>query len=168
MTVTRTDASFFQIIGTALFLKAGTVLNHTTKPNYNVTVNVDDTSIGATPDATTNYTLTVTAPPAGGSATLRITEVAPWSSGASSFGSDWFEVTNTGNASANISSWTMDDDSANPNSALLTGVTQVKPSESVIFIEVTSSQNATTVKNGGDADAARGGFDKAIEDYRKA
>jgi len=62
----------------------------------------------------------------------------------------------------------MDDDSANPNSALLTGVTQIKPGESVIFIEVTSSQNATTVKNGGDADAARGGFPKAIEDSTKA
>jgi uncharacterized protein YjiK len=136
LTVTGADAGFFQIIGTALFLKAGTVLNHTTKPSYNVTVNVDDTTVGATPDATTNYSLTVTAPPAGGSATLRITEVAPWSSGSSSFRSDWFEVTNTGNATANITGWTMDDESAAPNTALLTGVTEIKPGESVIFIEV--------------------------------
>ena len=45
LTVTGTDAGFFQIIGTALFLKAGTVLNHTTKPGYSVIVNVDDTHI---------------------------------------------------------------------------------------------------------------------------
>src|SRR5262245_52066221 len=38
LSVTGADASFFQIIGTALFLKAGTVLNHTSKPSYNVTV----------------------------------------------------------------------------------------------------------------------------------
>ena len=148
LTVTGADTSFFQIIGTALFLKAGTALNHTTKPSYNVTVNVDDATVGGTPDATTNYTLTVTAAPAGGSATLRITEVAPWSSGSSSFGSDWFEVTNTGTATGNITGWTMDDDSANPNSALLTGITEIKPGESVIFIEVQPGQNAITVKNG--------------------
>src|SRR5215471_2353283 len=65
LTVTGTDAGFFQIIGTALYLKAGTVLNHTTKPSYSITVNVDDPAVGATPDATTNYTLTITAPPAG-------------------------------------------------------------------------------------------------------
>src|SRR5262245_25282083 len=146
LSVTGADASFFQIIGTALFLKAGTVLNHTTKPSYNVTVNVDDTTVGATPDATTNYTLTITAPPAGGAATLIITEVAAWSSG-TTIGSDWFEVTNTGTATANITGWTMDDDSANPNSALLTGITEIKPGESVVFIEIQSGQNATTVKN---------------------
>lgn len=145
--VTGADASFFQIIGTALFLKAGTVLNHTTKPSYNVTVNVDDASVGATPDATTNYTLTITAPPAGGSATIRITEVAAFSS-STSVGADWFEVTNTGTATANIAGWTMDDDSGNPNSAPLSGITEIKPGESVIFIEVLVGQNPTTVKNG--------------------
>src|SRR5215471_17983137 len=148
LTVTGADASFLQIIGTALFLKAGTVLNHTTKPNYNVTVNVDDMAVGATPDATTNYMLTITAPPVGGSSNLRITEVAPWSSGNSSFLSDWFEVTNTGNANANIAGWTMDDESGIADSAFLIGVTEIKPGESVIFIELQSGQTATTLKNG--------------------
>src|SRR5262249_22025699 len=146
LTVTGTDAGFFQIIGTALFLKAGTVLNHTTKPTYNITVNVDDTAVGATPDATTNYSLTITAPPAGGTATLIITEVAAWSSG-SPVQADWFEVTNIGTATANITGWTMDDDSDNSNSALLSGITNINPNESVVFLEVQPGANATTVKN---------------------
>jgi len=146
LTVTGADASFFQIIGTALFLKAGTVLNHTTKPAYNITVNVDDTTVGATPDATTNYTLTITAPPAGGAATLIITEVAAWSSGNSPVQADWFEVTNIGTATANITGWTMDDDSDNPNSALLSGITNINPNESVIFLEVQPGANAATIK----------------------
>ena len=146
LTITGTDAGFFQIVGTALFLKAGTVLNHTTKPSYSVTVNVDDTAVGATPDATTNYNLTITAPPAGGTATLIITEVAAWSS-SSPVQADWFELTNTGTATANIAGWTMDDDSGNPNSAIFSGITNISPNESVIFLEVQPGANATTIKN---------------------
>ena len=80
LTVSGTDASFFQIIGTGLYLKAGTPLNSTTKPSYSVTVNVDDPTVGSTPDASTNFTLTVTAS-TGGTPPLIISEVAPWSSG---------------------------------------------------------------------------------------
>jgi hypothetical protein len=131
-----------------LFLKAGTVLNHTTKPSYSITVNVDDPAVGPTPDATTNYTLAITAPPAGGSANLKITEVAPWSSSNSPFGEDWIEVTNFGTANADITGWTMDDDSNSANSALLSGITLIKPGESVIFIEIQPGHNATTERNG--------------------
>jgi uncharacterized protein YjiK len=148
LTVTGTDPGFFQIIGTALFLKAGTVLNHVAKPSYSITVNVDDAAVGATPDATANYTLTITAPPAGGSANLRITEVAPWSSSNSPFGEDWFEVTNFGSANADVTGWTMDDDSNAANSALLSGISVIKPGESVIFIEIQPGHNATTERNG--------------------
>lgn len=148
LTLTGTDAGFFQIVGTALFLKAGTVLNHTTKPSYSLTVNVDDPAVGATPDATANYNLAITAPPAGGTVNLKITEVAPWSSSNAPFGEDWFEVTNFGTANADITGWTMDDDSNAPNSALLTGVTVIKPGESVIFIEIQPGHNATTERNG--------------------
>ena len=148
LSITGTDAGFFQIIGTALFLRAGTVLNHTTKPSYNITVNVDDPAVGASPtDASTNYTLTITAPPAGGAANLKITEVAPWSSSNAPFGEDWFEVTNFGTANADITGWTMDDDSNAANSALLSGITVIKPGESVIFIEIQPGHNATTERN---------------------
>jgi hypothetical protein len=139
LTVTGVDAAFFQIIGTALYLRAGTALNATTKPSYSVTVNVDDPAVGTTPDAFANFTLTVTVS-TGGTASLIISEVAPWSSGnsAPSLRVDWFEVTNIGNATANIAGWKMDDDSHNFNNAVaLNGIGNIAPGESVIFLETT-------------------------------
>src|SRR5262249_15730858 len=136
--------SFFQIIGTALYLKAGTALNHTTKPTYNVSVNVDDPGVGSMPDATADFSLAVTAS-TGGTASLIISEVAPWSSGnggptsgPTSLRVDWFEVTNIGTATANITGWKMDDDSHAFGSAVaLQGITNIAPGESVILLETT-------------------------------
>jgi uncharacterized protein YjiK/phosphodiesterase/alkaline phosphatase D-like protein len=139
LTVTGADAGFFQIIGTALYLKAGTLLNSTTKPSYSVIINVDDSAVGSTPDASVSFTLAVTAS-TGGSSSLIISEVAPWSSGnsAPSLRVDWFEVTNIGTAGANIAGWKMDDDShSNNNAVALNGITNIAPGESVIFIETT-------------------------------
>jgi hypothetical protein len=79
-------------------------------------------------------------------AQVRITEVVPWSS-SSAVGADWFELTNTGAVALNITGWTMDDDSNNPNSALLSGVTTIAPGESVIFLELAGGGNATTLTN---------------------
>src|SRR6185295_17354885 len=106
LSVTGVDAGFFQIIGTALYLRAGTALSSTVKPSYSATVNVDDSTVGSSPDASVNFTLAVTA-------SLIISEIAPWSSGNSpvSLRVDWFEVTNIGSATANIAGWKMDDDS---------------------------------------------------------
>src|SRR5690349_2089563 len=47
--LTGADAAFFEIEGTSLYLKAGTVLNYEAKTSYSVAVTVDDTSVGATP-----------------------------------------------------------------------------------------------------------------------
>jgi hypothetical protein len=55
--VSGADASAFEVVGGQLRLKAGTVLNYATKKAYSVTVNVDDTTVGGTPDASVNYTL---------------------------------------------------------------------------------------------------------------
>jgi hypothetical protein len=55
-----TDADFFTIIGNVLYLKAGTTLNFENKSTYSVTVNVDDATLGSTPDASASFTLTVT------------------------------------------------------------------------------------------------------------
>ncbi len=69
---------------------------------------------------------------------LRVTEVAPWSSTAanSPVAADWFEVTNTGARSVDITGWKVDDSSESPAAALaLTGITSIAPGESVIFIE---------------------------------
>jgi uncharacterized protein YjiK/phosphodiesterase/alkaline phosphatase D-like protein len=139
LAVTGIDASSFQIIGTALYLRAGTALSSTAKPGYSVAVNVDDPTVGGAPDATADFSLTVTAS-TGGNASLIISEVAPWSSGnsAPSLRVDWFEVTNIGSASASIAGWKMDDDSRSFNNAVaLNGVTNIAPGESVIFLETT-------------------------------
>jgi Ca2+-binding RTX toxin-like protein len=60
LSLSGADASFFEVDATGLYIKANTVLNYEAKTNYSVTVNVDDTTVGSTPDATTNFTLTVT------------------------------------------------------------------------------------------------------------
>src|SRR5262249_40444593 len=140
--VTGADANSFQIIGTGLFLKAGTALNASVKPNFTVTVNVDDPAVGISPDASANFNMTVTAS-TGGTATLIISEVAPWSSGnggpasgPTSLRGDWFEVKNIGSATANIAGWKMDDDSKSFSVAVsLNGITNIAPGESVIFME---------------------------------
>jgi uncharacterized protein YjiK len=134
--VSGTDAAHFQVIGTALYLKAGTVLNNTTKPSYSVTVNVDDTSVGSTPDASANFTLNVT-PVVSGSSSIRITEVAPWSSGNSpGVTADWFELTNTGTTAVDITGWKMNDSAASFGSAgPLSGITSIGAGESVIFVD---------------------------------
>lgn len=155
LTVTGTDASFFEITGNALFLKAGTSLSFTTKPSYSITVQVDDTGVGNTPDATVNYTLAITAAPVG-VANLIISEVAPWSSGNSSLASDWFEVTNIGTAAADITGWRVDDSGPTlGTSAALNGITSIAPGESVIFIEsaVSKSTLFTSIWFGGIAPA---------------
>lgn len=54
------DADLFEVAAGALFLKAGSALDFETKTNYAVTVNVNDSSVGATPDASANFTLNVT------------------------------------------------------------------------------------------------------------
>lgn len=147
LSLTGADASSFEITGSALFLKAGVTLDFETKTSYAVTINVDDTTVGATPDATVNYTLTVTdqlvetpAAPA-----LIITEVAPWSSGNSPVAADWFEVTNVSDNPVNITGWKVDDSSASFATALaLNGITSIAPGESVIFIETADLTTMST------------------------
>jgi uncharacterized protein YjiK len=133
LSLSGTDASFFEIASGALFLKAGTVINPATKASYNVTVNVDDPTVGVTPDASKAFTLTV-----GGGTTsaLIVSEASPWSSGNSAYAADWFEVTNTGKTAVNITGWKMDDNSNSFGSAVaLRGVTSIAAGQSVVFIE---------------------------------
>jgi uncharacterized protein YjiK len=150
LSLSGADAGSFQIIGSALYIKAGTVLDYETKTSYTVTVNVDDTTVGSTPDASVNFTLSVTdvlnevAP----IATVSITEVAPWSSSVDPIKADWFEVTNNGTTVLDITGWKVDDESKAFSSALaLNGITSIKPGESVIFLETTASNTATVIAN---------------------
>lgn len=73
-------------------------------------------------------------------AQIRITEVAPWSSGNSPLSADWFELTNVGGAAVDITGWRVDDGSAAFGSSLaLNGITSIGAGESVIFLESASS-----------------------------
>ena len=147
LTVTGPDAAFFEVDSNGLYIKAGTTLDHETKTSYSITVVLDDTTVGATPDATAAYTLTVTdlvnEDPVHPS--LVISEVAPWSSG-SPVGADWFEVTNTGATPVNITGWKVDDASASAGAALaLTGISSIAPGESVIFMETADLPGKTAL-----------------------
>src|SRR5262245_40209059 len=51
LALTGADAAAFEIVGTELFLKAGTVLDFESKVSYSVAITVDDPTVGATPDA---------------------------------------------------------------------------------------------------------------------
>jgi len=60
LALTGADAGAFEIIGTELFLKAGTLLDFESKMSYAVAVTVDDPTVGVTPDATsTTYSLAI-------------------------------------------------------------------------------------------------------------
>jgi uncharacterized protein YjiK len=151
LTVTGGDSDAFEVDSTGLYIKAGINLDFETKSSYSVTVAVDDPTVGTTPDATASFNLTVTdvveEPPTQGS--LAITEVAPWSSGNSPVGADWFEVTNVGGAAVDITGWRMDDNSNSfANSVPLNGVTSIGPGKSVIFIETSDlATAAATFRN---------------------
>jgi ELWxxDGT repeat protein len=59
LSVSGTDAASFEILNNALYVKAGVALDYEAQTSYSVTVNVDDASLGSNPDASTNYTLSV-------------------------------------------------------------------------------------------------------------
>lgn len=142
------DAASFQITGSSLFINPGTVLDFETKSTYNVTVNVDDTTVGSTPDASVNFVLSVTdlVDETPQLPQVTISEVAPWGSGNSPAAADWFEVTNNGTTALNIAGWKVDDSSNSFAASLaLTGITNIAPGESVIFLESSASNPAATV-----------------------
>ncbi|OAI56882.1 hypothetical protein AYO47_08570 [Planctomyces sp. SCGC AG-212-M04] len=60
LSLSGADASFFEIVGSTLRLKAGVVLDFEAKSTYSVTINVDDATVGDPVDASANYVLTVT------------------------------------------------------------------------------------------------------------
>lgn len=59
LALTGSDAASFEIVGGALYLKAGVMLDYETKPSYSVTVNVDDANVGGSPDASQSFALSV-------------------------------------------------------------------------------------------------------------
>ena len=138
LTLSGADAAAFEVDANGLYIKAGVTLDYETKASYAVTVILDDPTVGATPDATAAYSLTLTdvVNEGPGSTRLFISEVAPWSSGNSPIAADWFEVTNAGSSAIDITGWKFDDNSNLFGSAVaLNGITSIAAGESVIFIE---------------------------------
>jgi uncharacterized protein YjiK len=150
LSLSGADANFFQITGAGLYIKAGTVLDYETKTTYAVTINVDDATVGSTPDASVNFILSITdvLVESTQAAAIIISEVTPWSSSNALVGADWFELTNNGNATLDIIGWKVDDSSNSFASALaLNGITSIAPGESVIFLETSSTNAATIIAN---------------------
>jgi hypothetical protein len=54
------DAAFFEVVGSGLFLKAGTSLNYEAKASYAVTVSVADSTVAGSVPVTTSYGLAIT------------------------------------------------------------------------------------------------------------
>ena len=53
------DAAFFEVVGSGLYLKAGTSLNYETKASYGVTVSVSDPTVAGSVPVTASYALAV-------------------------------------------------------------------------------------------------------------
>lgn len=69
---------------------------------------------------------------------LQITEIWPGNANGSNLTSDWFEVTNIGDAAWSLADGALyfDDESADPaDAAILNGVTEIAPGESVVFVD---------------------------------
>lgn len=81
-------------------------------------------------------------------ANVKITEVAPWASGNSPISADWFELTNTGNSTVNISGWKVDDNSNSFSAAVaLLGLSSINAGQSVIFVEGNAAKAASFISN---------------------
>lgn len=131
--VSGPDATHFEVDHTGLYLKAGTELDRAAKASYTVSVEVDDPTLGAQPDAVSApFTLTVTSVPV-----VAVTEASPWSSsGNTSYNTDWWELTNLGEQPVDLTGWRMDDNSDSfAASAALVGVSTLAPGESAVFLE---------------------------------
>jgi hypothetical protein len=54
------DATAFEVIGTALYLKAGSSLNYESKTSYNLSVSVSDSTLSGSSPVSTAYSLAIT------------------------------------------------------------------------------------------------------------
>ncbi len=148
LTVTGPDAADFEVDSNGLYIKAGTDLDFQAKRTYDVSVAVDDPAVGTTPDATSApYTLTLTADPDqdSGPPSVIVSEVSPTGSSNTTYRADWFELTNTGTHSVDLTGWKMDDNSNDFNDAVpLAGVSSLAPGQSAVFVETETTPTRTT------------------------
>lgn len=62
---------------------------------------------------------------------------------------DWFELTNTGTLSVNISGWSWDDDSNTPGTAGFGALTMIDPGQSIVVVRETAGQEAAWASDWG-------------------
>ncbi|PWB65683.1 MAG: hypothetical protein C3F17_03415 [Bradyrhizobiaceae bacterium] len=77
LTLGGTDAALFELQGSFVFLRAGVQLDYETRSSYQVTIDIDDASVGSTPDTSVTFNLTVanlTIEPVAGSDSFTIGE----------------------------------------------------------------------------------------------
>ncbi|MEH3107522.1 MAG: SdiA-regulated domain-containing protein [Sphingomonas fennica] len=147
LAVTGADAALFEVDASGLYLKAGTILDFERQARLDVTVTVDDASVGGTPDATTRFSIAVNDAPEGGAVSVFVSEVAPWGSGNAPYAADWFELTNGGSAAIDLAGWRMDDSSNSfANSVALSGIGTLAAGASAIFVEGTAESAAAFVR----------------------
>jgi hypothetical protein len=60
LSLSGADVSFFEIVGNALYIKAGSVLDFAGNPALDVTVNVDDATLGTSPDDSEALSIAIT------------------------------------------------------------------------------------------------------------
>lgn len=109
------------------------------------------------------FCLTVATPAFAQLSTLRITEAMSQSGTAPTFTADWWEVTNFGTSSVDMTGWKFDDSSFNiANAVALNGITSIAAGESAIFIEtaapLTDIPNFRAFWGGSAATAAIGSY----------
>jgi uncharacterized protein YjiK len=103
------------------------------------------TAEGGGGDAT-HPQLLVWAPDADPAARLAVTEVAPWGSD-TTYGADWFELTNTGGTTLDLTGVKVDDGSNSAASAAaLTGVASLAPGEAAVFFELAAAADPAAVR----------------------
>ena len=73
-------------------------------------------------------------------AQVRITEIAPWGSASTTpYQTDWFELTNFGDATVDLTGWSMDDSSNGSAKVALSGISSIAAGETVIFTETAAT-----------------------------
>ena len=161
LSLSGADATSFEIRGNALFF-VGNSPNFETKAKYDVTVNVDDKSVGETPDASTDFTLNITNLP-----DQNISDrVSQFNNKGNNLGSLVYNLSDvSGNANTQA-----DNTALNQTDALfhnLVGLYQVENADGGIFDTLDLNGNGLTndLLNPGDAGYARTAITNAVNNF---
>ncbi len=141
------DTAAFEIVGGSLYIRTGTVLDFETKPVYTVTVNVDDPTVGSSPDASRTFTLNL----------ADVTDAPP------------FLVTNTNDSGVGSLRWAIDNANRAPNTQTIDFAPEmigqtIDLSSGALQITDSTRINADIDENGSaDVTVDAGGISRVLE-----